>query len=76
MAEHGDNVEAALALDVHEVRVRGLNQALLLVHALLHGGRGIKQVYNQLNKISISVQISYNIERGVERARKHPLCSL
>ena len=48
MAEHGDNVEATLALDVHKIRVGGLDQALLLVNALLHGGSGVKQVYNQL----------------------------
>ena len=42
--EDGRDVEAALALDVHEVRVGALNKALELVLPLLQLCRGMQQV--------------------------------
>jgi len=38
------HAEASLALDVHEERVRGLHETLLLVLELLELSRGVEQV--------------------------------
>ena len=42
--EHGGNVEATLALHVHEEGVRRLHKALELVLALLQRRRGVKEI--------------------------------
>jgi hypothetical protein len=44
VGEHGRDVEATLALDVHEEGVRRLNQSLQLVGLLGHGGRWVQKV--------------------------------
>lgn len=44
VAKDGGNVEAALALDVHEEGVGALDEALLLVLALFGGGRRVEEV--------------------------------
>ena len=44
MREHGGDSEAARALDVHEERVRALNQTLELVAAGLMLRRGVGEV--------------------------------
>ena len=44
VAEHRSDVEAALALDVHEEGVGGLDEALLLVLELLELRRRVQQV--------------------------------
>jgi hypothetical protein len=49
MAEHGRDIEASLALDIHKVRVRALHQALLLVGGLNRRGERVQQIHNQLN---------------------------
>ena len=48
VAEHGGDLEAAGALDVHEVRVGRLYQALELVLALLVLWRRVKQINSKL----------------------------
>lgn len=44
VTEHGSDVEAALALDVHEEGVGGLDETLLLVLELLELRRRVQQV--------------------------------
>ena len=44
MRKHGRDDEAAGALDVHEERVGGLDQALELVLPLLVGARWVQQI--------------------------------
>ena len=44
MREHGGDVEATLALDIHEEGVRRLHKTLELVLALLQGSRRVEQI--------------------------------
>jgi len=44
VGEHGRDVEATLALDIHEERVRRLDQSLELVGLLGHGRRWVQEV--------------------------------
>lgn len=44
VGENGSDLEASLALDVHEVAVRGLYKALELVLLLLEGPRRVQKV--------------------------------
>ena len=53
VAEDGGDLVAAGALDVHEVRVGVLHQALELVLALLVFGSGVQKVFSELKKKSI-----------------------
>lgn len=50
MGKYGRDVQAALALDVHEEGIGALHQAFLFVQAGFGGSRRIKQVNNQLQK--------------------------
>ena len=50
MGENGGDAEATGALDIHEVAVGALNQALLLVKATLGGGVGVEEIVFQLKK--------------------------
>lgn len=50
MAEDRGDLEAAGALDVHEVRVRVLHQALQLVLPLLLSGQRVQKVLGELQK--------------------------
>lgn len=48
MTEDSGDVKATLAFNVHEVGVRALYEALLLVEQLLRSGQRVEQVHNQL----------------------------
>ena len=50
VAEHGRDLVAARALDVHEVGVRMLNKSLQLVLAFLILGSRVQQVLSKLKK--------------------------
>ena len=49
--EDGGNLVTSRALDVHEVRVWVLDQALQLVLALLNFGLGVQKVAGELKRI-------------------------
>ena len=53
VAEDDSSLVAASALDVHEVGVGVLHQALELVLALLVFGSGVQKVFSELKKKSI-----------------------
>ncbi len=48
VAEDDGNVVASLAFDVHEERVGGLDEALLLVLGLFRGKGRVQQISNKL----------------------------
>jgi hypothetical protein len=50
VGEHGGDVEAAGALDIHEVAVGALDQALELVLAGLSLGVGVKEILALLHQ--------------------------
>lgn len=52
VTEHGSDLEASRAFDVHEEAVGGLHKALKLVLLLFVHSGGVKQVVINLNRVS------------------------
>lgn len=57
VAKHGRDVEATLALDVHEERVRRLNKSLELVLALLELSRLVQEVNVVRENLSVRKRV-------------------
>ena len=55
------HVEAPRALDIHEVAVWRGDEALHLVHALLHRGRGVKQVTLHLRQGASMSELAFTL---------------
>lgn len=66
MAEDRNDVQAALALDVHKVGVGALDQTLLLVKALLRSGIGVQEVDNQLHNRNTMSNEARKGQRGMD----------
>jgi hypothetical protein len=63
VGEHGGDVEAARALDIHEVAVGALDQALELVLAGLSLGVGVKEILALLHQYEGAHEFSAEVRK-------------